>query len=152
MMSPTAIFLRGSRSPRSARRRRNRLDHNPRRRKAGHFGGLAADQGRAGLKAAAAMPVTIWAPISDRACRSHNNQEEQGLGALHDEIVDAHGDEVDPDRIVNAALDGDLTLVPTPSLAATRMDRKSRRLEVEQAPNPPISASAPRRRVARTAA
>ena len=29
-------------------------------------------------------------------------EEEQRLGALHDEVVDAHGDEVDADRVVHA--------------------------------------------------
>ena len=29
---------------------------------------------------------------------------------MHDEIVDAHGDEIDADRIVKAALDGELDL------------------------------------------
>ena len=37
-------------------------------------------------------------------------EEEQGLRALHDEVVDAHRDEVDADRVVAAALDGDLEL------------------------------------------
>ena len=37
-------------------------------------------------------------------------EEEQRLGALHDEVVDAHGDEVDADRVVVAGLDGDLQL------------------------------------------
>ena len=31
-------------------------------------------------------------------------EEEQGLGALHDEVVDAHGDEVDADGMVRAGL------------------------------------------------
>ena len=31
-------------------------------------------------------------------------EEEQRLGALHDEVVDAHGDEVDADRVVDARL------------------------------------------------
>ena len=35
-------------------------------------------------------------------------EEEKRFGALNDEVVDAHGDEVDADRIVEARLDGDL--------------------------------------------
>ena len=37
-------------------------------------------------------------------------EEEQRLGALHDEVVDAHGDQVDADRVEDAGLDGDLQL------------------------------------------
>ena len=37
-------------------------------------------------------------------------EEEQRLGALHDDVVDAHRDEVDADRVENAALDRDLDL------------------------------------------
>jgi hypothetical protein len=37
-------------------------------------------------------------------------QEEQRLGALHHEVVDAHGHEIDADRLVPSALDGDLEL------------------------------------------
>ena len=37
-------------------------------------------------------------------------EEEQRLGALHDEIVDRHGDEIDADRVVAAGLDRDLEL------------------------------------------
>ena len=56
-------------------------------------------------------------------------EEEQRLGALHDQIVDAHGDKVDADRVVQAASrSAILSLVPTPSLAATRIgSRKARR-------------------------
>src|SRR5690606_9908098 len=37
-------------------------------------------------------------------------EEEQRFGALHDEVVDAHGDEIDPDRVVLSGIDGDLEL------------------------------------------
>ena len=37
-------------------------------------------------------------------------EEEQRLGALHHEIVDRHGDEVDADGVVAAGLDRDLEL------------------------------------------
>ena len=37
-------------------------------------------------------------------------EEEQGLRALDHEVVDAHGDEVDADRVEDAGVDGDLQL------------------------------------------
>ena len=37
-------------------------------------------------------------------------EEEQRLGALNDEVVDAHGDQVDADGGVQAGIDGDLEL------------------------------------------
>ena len=41
-----------------------------------------------------------------QACRGEVIEKEKRLGALHNQII-AHGDEVDADRIVNAALNGD---------------------------------------------
>ena len=41
-------------------------------------------------------------------------EEEQRLGALHDEVVDAHRDEVDADRLVPAGGDRDLELGADP--------------------------------------
>ena len=46
-------------------------------------------------------------------------EEEQRLGALHHQVVDAHGDQVDADRVVKPVSMAILSLVPTPSLAAT---------------------------------
>jgi hypothetical protein len=46
-------------------------------------------------------------------------EEEQRLGALHDQIVDAHRDQIDPDASWRSWSIASLTLVPTPSLAAT---------------------------------
>ena len=37
-------------------------------------------------------------------------EKEQRLGALHHEVVDRHGDEIDADGVVAAGLDGDLDL------------------------------------------
>ena len=34
-------------------------------------------------------------------------EEKQWLGALHDEVVDAHGDKIDADRVVHTAFDRD---------------------------------------------
>ena len=57
------------------------------------------------------MPATTSAPT----CRielaaGEIVEKEQRLGALHDEIVDRHGDEIDADRVVARGLDGDLDL------------------------------------------
>ncbi len=79
--------------------------------KARHFGGLAADQRRAGLEAARRDALDDGA--RDRAVEPAGRviiEEEQGLGALHDEIVDAHGDEVDADRVVESRFDRDFDL------------------------------------------
>ena len=79
---------------------------------AGHLGGLAADQRAAGLAAA------LGDAGDDRASPRRDLElaggeiveEEQRLGALHDEVVDAHGDEVDADRVVLAGVDRELEL------------------------------------------
>ena len=76
-----------------------------------HLGGLAADQRAAGLLAA------------DRNAGDHGGadfrlefstcvvvEKEQRLGALHHQVVDAHGDQVDADGVVAAGLDRDLDL------------------------------------------
>ena len=76
-----------------------------------HLGGLAADQGGAGDPAA----LGDAGDELDRVSRlelagGEIVEEEQRLGALDDEIVDAHGDEVDADRVEDAGVDGDLQL------------------------------------------
>ncbi len=67
---------------------------------AGHLGGLAADQraaraaaafGDAGHEAAADVDLELAAGIVV--------EEEQRLGALHDDVVDAHRHQVDADRV-----------------------------------------------------
>ena len=70
---------------------------------AGHFGRLAADQGAAGL------PAPVGYAGNDRRslfgvelAGGEIIEEEQRLGALDDKIVDAHGDEIDADRVVPA--------------------------------------------------
>ena len=78
---------------------------------AGHFGGLAADQRAAGLPAALGDAADDRrALVGVELAGGEIVEEEQRLGALHDEVVDAHGDEVDADRVVLAGLDGDLQL------------------------------------------
>ena len=78
---------------------------------AGHFGGLAADQRAAGLPAALGdAGDDRRALLGVELAGGEIVEEEQRLGALHDEVVDAHGDEVDADRVVLAGFDGDLEL------------------------------------------
>ena len=77
-----------------------------------HFGGLAADQRAAGLAGSPPRcPATTVAPTSgSQLAAGEIVEEEQRLGALHHEVVDRHGDEVDADRVVQAGLDRDLDL------------------------------------------
>ncbi len=78
---------------------------------AGHFGGLAADEGGARLAATIGDPGDHRG--GDRRVELAGGEiveEEQGLGALDDEVVHAHRDEVDSDRIVPPGLDGELHL------------------------------------------
>ena len=57
------------------------------------------------------MPLTILAPWHRIELAGREIVEkEQRLGALHDDVVDAHRDEIDADRVENAALDRDLDL------------------------------------------
>ena len=57
------------------------------------------------------MPLTICdADVRRELSGGEIIEEEQGLGALHDDVVHAHGDEVDADRVVDASVDGDLHL------------------------------------------
>ena len=76
-----------------------------------HFGGLAADQ------RAACLAATGCDAADDRStlvgielAGGEVIEEEQRLRALDDQIVDAHGDEVDADRVVLVGIDGDLQL------------------------------------------
>lgn len=56
------------------------------------------------------MPATIAAVASGSSLPQAVVEEEQRFGALHHEVVDRHGDEIDPDAVVDAGLDGDLDL------------------------------------------
>ncbi|MDH6639266.1 UNVERIFIED_ORG: hypothetical protein M2438_004441 [Methylobacterium sp. SuP10 SLI 274] len=60
-------------------------------------------------------------------------EEEQRLGALDDDVVDAHRHEVDADRVVASGLDGDLHLGADAVIGGDQ-DRvlEARGLEVEQ--------------------
>ena len=72
-----------------------------------HFGGFAADERATGLQA----------PLDDALDHAFGRvdielagrvvvEEKQRLGALHDDVVHAHRDQVDADRVVPAGLDG----------------------------------------------
>ena len=100
-----------------------------------HLGGLAADQ------CAFRLPAAFGHAFDDG--RTHLGLElstgevvekEQRLGALHDEIVDRHGDEIDADGLVPAGLDGDLDL-GADAVGRRHQHRigKSRPFEIEQA-------------------
>ena len=74
-----------------------------------HLRGLAADQRATGFAA------TLGNAGHDRGRRLRIElaagkvvQEEQGLGALHHDVVDGHGHEVDADAVMDAGFDGDL--------------------------------------------
>ncbi len=78
---------------------------------AGHLGRLAADQRAAGAAAAFGdagddAPAGLDLELAGRVIV----EEEQRLGALHDDVVDAHRHQVDADRVGDARLDGDLEL------------------------------------------
>ncbi len=102
---------------------------------AGHLGGLAADERAAGLGAAFGDPLDdrLGHPLVELAGREIV-EEQQRLRALDDDVVDAHRHEVDPDRVVDPALDGDLHL-GADAVVGGDQDRidEARRLEVEQA-------------------
>ena len=116
-----------------------------------HFGGFAADQRAAGLPAA----------LGDRRDDRRGDvivelpggiiiEEEQRLGALNDEIVGAHRDQIDADAVMTSGLDRELELGAD---AVVRGDQQgiaiARRLEIEEAAKAASSASAPGRAVER---
>src|SRR4029079_19254490 len=76
-----------------------------------HLGGLAADQRRAGLLAAFGDAADHrWGHAEIELAGGEIVEKEQRLGALHDDVVDVHGDEVDADAVVNAGFDGEVEL------------------------------------------
>ena len=94
---------------------------------AGHLGGLAAENGAAGLPAAlgdtldqSADRIRLHLPHGDVV------EKEQGLRSLDDEVIDAHRHQVNPDRIRDPHPVGDLEL-GTDSIGA---GDKNRILEV----------------------
>ncbi len=100
-----------------------------------HLRGLAPDQRAAGLGA------TRGDPPDDRfgdalveLAGGEIVEEQQRLRALDDDVVDAHRDEVDPDRVADPALDRDFHLGADAVVGGDqdRIDEPGR-LEVEQA-------------------
>ena len=81
------------------------------------------------------MPLTTAAPIFGiELAGGEVVEEEQRLRALHDEIVDRHGDEVDADGVVQAGLDRDLDLGADAVVGGDQHRvLEARALEVEQA-------------------
>jgi hypothetical protein len=76
-----------------------------------HFGGLAADQGAACLPAAVRDRGDD--ALGDSALELAGREiieEEQRLGALDDEVVDAHRDQIDTDAVMAVEVDRELQL------------------------------------------
>ena len=75
---------------------------------AGHLGRLAADQRAAGEPAALGDAADHGRRLLHlQPAGGEIIEEEQRLGALHHQIVDAHGDQVDADGVVLPGLDRD---------------------------------------------
>jgi hypothetical protein len=85
--------------------------YSPGRVHAGHFRGLAADQ-RAARELAAAGDAADHGRggVHVQLAAGEVVEEEQRLGALHQHVVDAHGHQVDADRVVHVPLEGQLEL------------------------------------------
>ena len=76
-----------------------------------HLRRLAADQGRSGQLAALGYAGDdAGGDLHVELAGGVVVEEQQGLGALGQQVVDAHGDEVDPHGVVQAGLDGHLEL------------------------------------------
>ena len=68
---------------------------------AGHLGGLAADQRAAGLFAARGDALDhVGGGVDVELAAGEVVEEEQRLGALHQDVVDAHRHQVDADGVV----------------------------------------------------
>ena len=87
---------------------------------AGVLGHLAADERAAGLPAALGHAFDeLLDVVGVEPADGDVVEEEQRLGALAHEVVDAHGDEVDADRVNRPVAWATSALVPTPSVDAT---------------------------------
>ena len=103
-----------------------------------HLGGLAADQRASGLAAAFGNAGNDALGNTDiELAGSEIVEKEERLGALHHEIVDVHGDEIDADAVMGAGLDGELEL-GADAVGGGDEERvlEAARLEVEQAAEP----------------
>ena len=77
----------------------------------GHFSGLAAEQGAAGLAAAFAHAGDHIGGLGHvELAAGEIIEEEEGLGAEHEAVVHAHGHEVDAHGVVLIELEGELEL------------------------------------------
>ena len=117
---------------------------------AGHLGRLAADQGAAGLAAAFGDPGDDLRAVGDvQFSGGVVIEKEKRLGALHDDVVDAHGDQIDADGVEHPSADRQFQL-GADAVGAGHQNRvpETRRLEVEQAAEPAeigVAAGAPGR-------
>lgn len=89
---------------------------------AGHLGGLTADQGAARFAAGSGdagdhLRRLVHIEPAGRIVI----EEKERLGSLHDEIVDAHGDQIDAHRFEAASFDSEFELGPD---AVRRRDEK----------------------------
>ena len=76
-----------------------------------HFRGFAADQRATGLFAARGDPTDhLRRDIHIELAARKIIEKEERLGALHQHVVDAHGDEIDADRVVPIEFEGQLQL------------------------------------------
>ena len=120
-----------------------------RRHDAGVLGGLAAEQRAADLEARRVdRPRRARRRARGRATPDGEVvEEEEGLGAGADEVVDAHRDEVVPDRRADARLRArPRAWCPTPSVVATRTGSRHPPSRSENRPaNPPIPPRTPGR-------
>ncbi|KJJ17200.1 hypothetical protein HMPREF3156_01300 [Neisseria sp. HMSC06F02] len=78
---------------------------------AGHFGGFAADEGAAGFFAALGDAFNHVGSAGDvEFAAGEIVEKEQRFCALNQNIVDAHGDEVDADGVVFVPIEGEFEL------------------------------------------
>ena len=102
---------------------------------AGHFGGFAADQRASGLFATLgdAGDDIGRDPIVELSGRIII-EEEQRLGPLNDQVVRAHGDQVDSDAVMSARIDRELQLGSDPVVCGDQQRIvEPCRLQVEKA-------------------
>ena len=102
---------------------------------AGHFGGLAADQGAAGFAAGRRNAGNDGRThLRIELATGEIVEEEQRLRALHHKVVHRHRDQIDADGVVARISIAILTLVPTPSVAATSIgSEKPAAFKIEKA-------------------
>ena len=106
----------------------------PRRIKAWHFGSLAANQSAPRLSAAFRDACDYrLGDVVDQLPGRKVIKKKQRLRALNDNVVDAHGNTIDSDRVMDACIYGDFNLCAD-SICRRDENRvlESRILEVEQ--------------------